>query len=267
MGEDEFMTSVTEIPTVRLRGGVGMPILGLGTWQAQGRRAHEAVKQALALGYRHLDTATFYRNEDEVGRAVRDSGVPREEVFITTKLPPGRAGGERRTIAESLRALEMEYVDLWLVHWPPGDRARPETWQQLLAIRDEGLARAVGVSNYSIRQIDELLEATGEAPAVNQIPWSPFQHDPRVLAAHRERGVVLEGYSPFKGSDLRHPVLRSVAEAHGVTPAQVVLRWHIQHEIVVIPKSVTPARLAENLDVFGFALTSDEMAQIDALGR
>jgi len=261
------MTSVTEIPTVRLRGGVGMPILGLGTWQAQGGRAYEAVQHALALGYRHLDTATFYRNEDEVGRAVRDSGIPREEVFVTTKLPPGRAGGERATIAESLRQLELEYVDLWLVHWPPGDRARPETWQQLLAIRDEGLARAVGVSNYSIGQIDELTSATGEPPAVNQIPWSPFRHDPEVLADHRERGVVVEGYSPFKGSDLRHPVLGSVAAAHGVTPAQVVLRWHIQHEIVVIPKSVTPARLAENLDVFGFSLSSDEMGQIDALGR
>jgi len=261
------MTSATETPVVRLRGGVAMPLLGFGTWQATGTRGYEAVRDALQVGYRHLDTATFYRNEDEVGRAVRDSGVPREEVFVTTKLPPGRAGGERRTIAESLRGLAMEYVDLWLVHWPPGDRARPETWQQLLAIRDEGLARAVGVSNYSIGQIDELHDATGEAPAVNQIPWSPAQHDPAVLAAHRERGVVVEGYSPFKGSDLRHPVLGSVALAHGVTPAQVVLRWHIQHEIVVIPKSVTQSRLAENLDVFGFSLSSDEMGRIDALGQ
>jgi diketogulonate reductase-like aldo/keto reductase len=261
------MTSVTEIPTVRLRGGVAMPVLGFGTWQAQGRRGYEAVRYALELGYRHIDTATMYRNEDEVGRAVRDSGVPREEVFITTKLPPGRAGRERQTIAESLRELAMDHVDLWLVHWPPGDRARPETWQQLLAIRDDGLAHAVGVSNYSIRLIDELTEATGEAPAVNQIPWSPAQHDARVLAAHRERGVVVEGYSPFKGSDLRHPVLREIAAGHGVTPAQVVLRWHIQHEIVVIPKSVTKERIAENLNVFGFALSEAEMARIDALGR
>jgi diketogulonate reductase-like aldo/keto reductase len=267
MGEDELMTSVTEIPTVRLRGGVAMPVLGLGTWQAQGRRGYDAVRYALELGYRHLDTATFYRNEAEVGRAVRDSGVPREEVFITTKLPPGRAGRERNTIAESLRELAMEYVDLWLVHWPPGDRARPETWQQLLGIRDDGLAHAVGVSNYSIGQIDELTEATGEAPAVNQIPWSPAQHDARLVAAHRERGVVVEGYSPFKGSDLRHPVLREISLAHGVSPAQVVLRWHIQHEIVVIPKSVTRERIAENLNVFGFTLTPAEMSRIDALGR
>jgi diketogulonate reductase-like aldo/keto reductase len=244
-----------------------MPLLGFGTWQAQGRRADEAVRYALQVGYRHIDTATMYRNEAEVGRAVRDSGVPREEVFITTKLPPGRAGRERQTIGESLRELGTDHVDLWLVHWPPRDRALPEMWQRFLAIRDEGLARAVGVSNYDIRQIDELTEATGETPAVNQIPWSPFGYDSRVLAAHRERGVVVEGYSPFKGSDLRHPVLVEIAARHGKTPAQVVLRWHIQHEVVVIPKSVTPARIAENFDIFDFTLTEVELARIDALGR
>jgi 2,5-diketo-D-gluconate reductase A len=261
------MTSATETPVVRLRGGVAMPLLGFGTWQATGKRGYEAVRYALQVGYRHLDTATFYRNEAEVGRAVRDSGVPRDEVFVTTKLPPGRAGRERQTLAESLRELAMDHVDLWLVHWPPHDRARPETWQQLMALRDEGRARAVGVSNYSIRQIDELIDATGEAPAVNQIRWSPFGYDAGLVAAHRERGVVVEGYSPFKGSDLSHPVLRGVAQAHGVTPAQVVLRWHVQHEIVVIPKSVTRERIAENFDVLGFELTAEEMGAIDGLGR
>ena len=261
------MTGVTEIPTVKLRGGVDMPLLGLGTWQAQGRKGYEAVRYALEIGYRHLDTATFYGNEAEVGRAVRDSGVPRDEVFVTTKLPPGRAGQERRTIAESLRALEMDRVDLWLIHWPPRGAAKPETWQQLLAIRDEGLARAVGVSNYSIGQIDEVTGATGEAPAVNQIPWSPYHYDAGSLAAHRERGIVVEGYSPFKNSDLRAPVLVEIAEAHGVTPAQVVLRWHIQHRTVVIPKSVRPERIRENLDVFGFTLSDAEISRIDSLGR
>ncbi|TMM35704.1 MAG: aldo/keto reductase [Actinobacteria bacterium] len=242
-----------------------MPLLGFGTWQATGRRGYAAVLEALRVGYRHLDTATFYGNETEVGRAVRDSGVPRDEVFVTTKMPPGRAGRERQTLAESLRQLGMDRVDLWLVHWPPGDRARLGTWREFLALRDEGLARSVGVSNYSIRQIDELTEATGAAPAVNQIPWSPFQYDAGLLAAHRERGVVVEGYSPFKGSDLRHRVLAGIASAHGVTPAQVVLRWHVQHEVVVIPKSVTPARIKENFDVLGFELTAEEMAAIDGL--
>ena len=257
--------SLTETPAVRLRDGVSMPLLGFGTWQATGRRGYAAVLEALRVGYRHLDTATFYGNETEVGRAVRDSGVPRDEVFVTTKMPPGRAGRERQTLAESLRQLGMDRVDLWLVHWPPGDRARLGTWREFLALRDEGLARSVGVSNYSIRQIDELTEATGAAPAVNQIPWSPFQYDAGLLAAHRERGVVVEGYSPFKGSDLRHRVLAGIASAHGVTPAQVVLRWHVQHEVVVIPKSVTPARIKENFDVLGFELTEEEMAAIDGL--
>ena len=257
--------SLTETPAVRLRDGVSMPLLGFGTWQATGRRGYAAVLEALRVGYRHLDTATFYGNETEVGRAVRDSGVPRDEVFVTTKMPPGRAGRERQTLAESLRQLGMDRVDLWLVHWPPGDRARLGTWREFLALRDEGLARSVGVSNYSIRQIDELTEATGAAPAVNQIPWSPFQYDAGLLAAHRERGVVVEGYGPFKGSDLRHRVLAGIASAHGVTPAQVVLRWHVQHEVVVIPKSVTPARIKENFDVLGFELTAEEMAAIDGL--
>jgi diketogulonate reductase-like aldo/keto reductase len=259
------MTAAKEIPTVPLRGGAAMPLLGFGTWQAQGRRAYEAVRYALELGYRHLDTATMYRNEAEVGRAVRESGVPREEVFITTKLPPGRAGSERRTIDESLRALEMEYVDLWLIHWPPSARAIPQTWQQMLAVRDDGLARAVGVSNYSIGQIDDLRSATGEAPTVNQIPWGPSLYDAGLVAAHRERGIVVEGYSPFKNTNLREPTLVEIARAHGVSPAQVVLRWHLQHQIVVIPKSVTPQRIAENLDVFGFELTEAELRRIDSL--
>src|SRR5204862_6040371 len=138
------MKSVTEIRTVALRGGVNMPLLGLGTWQAEGRRGYEAIRYALRRGYRHVDTATGYGNEVEVGRAVRDSGVPRAEVFITTKLPPSRAGRERQTLDESLHKLGTDYVDLWLVHWPPGGQARAQTWQQLLSARDAGLARAVG---------------------------------------------------------------------------------------------------------------------------
>lgn len=252
--------------SVTLTGGVAMPLVGFGTWQVNGRRGYQTLRQALTAGYRHLDTATMYRNEAEVGRAVRDSGLPREDVFVTTKLPPERAGRERDTLAASLRALGLGYVDLWLIHWPPGGRAAPQTWRELLAARDDGLARAVGVSNYSTSQIDELIAATGEAPQVNQIPWSPSRFDARVLAQSRARGVVVEGYSPFKRTNLAHPVLVEVAAAHGVTPAQVVLRWHVEHGVVVIPKSSTPERIASNLDVFGFALTEAEVARIDALG-
>jgi 2,5-diketo-D-gluconate reductase A len=259
------MVSDGRQPAVPLGAGVAIPLVGFGTWQMTGSRCQAAVGSALEVGYRHVDTAAIYRNEREVGRAVRDSGVPREQVFVTTKLPPGDAGRERRTLDNSLRALGMDYVDLWLVHWPPRGRALVPTWKELLAARDEGLARAVGVSNYSTAQLDELIRATGEAPKVNQIPWAPRLHDGALLAEHRRRGVVLEGYSPFKNTDLRHPVLAEIAAHHGVTSAQVVLRWHVDHEVVVIPKSANPERIAANFDVFGFSLTDEELRRIDAL--
>jgi len=261
------MATAPDQPVVVLDRAGPMPLLGLGTWQMTGARCQAAVRSALEVGYRHLDTAAMYRNERDVGRAVRDSGVPREQVFVTTKLPPGDAGRERRTLDNSLRALDMDYVDLWLVHWPPRDRALVPTWKELLAVREEGLARAVGVSNYSIAQLDGLTTATGEAPQVNQVPWAPSRYDAAVLAEHRRRGVVLEGYSPFKNTDLRHPVLTEIAARHGVTPAQVVLRWHLDHEVVVIPKSATPERIATNFDVFGFSLSAEELRRIDSLSR
>jgi 2,5-diketo-D-gluconate reductase A len=252
---------MTDVKTVTLTGGVEMPMLGFGTWQITGRPGHDATLAALNVGYRHIDTATMYGNEAEVGRAVRDSGIPRQEIFVTTKLPPDRVGRERQTLDASLKALGMDYVDLWLIHWPPRANAAQAMWEALVKARNDGLARAVGVSNYSTEQIDAL----GEKPAVNQIPWSPFDYDPVTVADSRERGVVLEGYSAFKRSDLHDPVLTEIASAHGVTTAQVVLRWHLEHEIVVIPKSVTPERIASNFDIFGFSLTADEVARIDRL--
>ena len=252
-------------PTVSLGGGGALPLVGLGTWQMTGSRCYRAVRYALDVGYRHIDTATIYRNERDIGRALRDSGLPRQDVFVTTKVPPGDAGRERRTLEGSLRALGTEYVDLWLVHWPPGGGAALQMWERLLALRDEGMARAVGVSNYATAQLDELVEVTGEAPQVNQIRWGPTLYDPAKLEGHRRRGVVLEGYSPFKSTDLRDPVLAEVARRHGVTPAQVVLRWHVDHDVVVIPKSATPERIAANFDVFGFSLDDEDLRRIDAL--
>jgi 2,5-diketo-D-gluconate reductase A len=230
-----------------------------------GPECHRAVSHALDVGYRHLDTATMYRNEREVGRAMRDSGLGREDVFVTTKLPPHDAGRERRTLEASLRALDTDYVDLWLIHWPPSAGSSPRVWQQLLTLRDEGLARAVGVSNYSIAMINELVRGTGEAPAVNQVRWGPALHDPAEFERHRQLGITLEGYSPFKTTDLRHPVLTELAARHGVTPAQVVVRWHVEHGIVVIPKSATPERISSNFDVFDFSLDPDEVDRLDSL--
>lgn len=254
--------------TIDLRtpaGDVPIPLIGFGTWQLRGETGYRAVAHALEVGYRHVDTATAYGNEGVVGRAVADSGLDRADVFVTTKLPPDAAGRERETLARSLRDLGTDYVDLWLVHWPPDGHARPDTWSELRRARDEGLVRAIGVSNYSLGQIDELIDATGEAPAINQVPWSPHDHDPRLVAGHAQRGVALEGYSPLSRTDLAEPVLMEIARAHQVSVQQVVLLWHVRHRIVVIPKSATPERIEQNLALDGFTLSDEEVARIDAL--
>jgi 2,5-diketo-D-gluconate reductase A len=254
-------------PTVEIAPGVKMPLLGLGTWQAEGGEAYDAVRRALDVGYRHVDTATMYGNEREVGRAIAESGVPRDEVFVTTKLPPSHSGRERQTLEESLSALGIEQLDLWLIHWPPGGGASPGTWRRFLELQSEGLVRAVGVSNYSLEQIDELERATGQLPAVNQIEWCPALYDAQTQAGHVRRGVQLEGYSPLKTMDLRDERLVRIAAAHGVTPARVVIRWHVEHEVVVIPKSSDPARIAENADVFGFSLSAAELEELDGISE
>jgi diketogulonate reductase-like aldo/keto reductase len=253
---------MTDIPAVDLGHGAAMPMVGFGTWQLSGRRAYESVRFALEVGYRHIDTATMYRNEAEVGRAIRDGGLDRGEVFVTTKLLPSDASRPRQALDASLHALGTDYVDLWLVHWPPRGQILVPLWRELLALRDEGRCRAVGVSNYGLDQIDQLIRATGERPAVNQIPWSPSRHDPALLAAHTERGVAVEGYSPLKGTRLGDPALAEMAARYDVSPAQVVLRWHVEHGIIVIPRSARPDHIKANFDLFGFSLTPEETARL-----
>lgn len=248
--------------TATLPGGGAMPLLGFGTWQLAGESAASATAAALAAGYRHVDTATAYGNEREVGAAVRDSGAP---VFVTTKLQPDRADRARQTLEASLEALGIDAVDLWLVHWPPAGSAVP-LWESFVQAREDGLARDIGVSNFGLDLIDEVTAATGVAPAVNQIRWSPLLFDRAVLDGHVARGVVLEGYSALKGGTLQDPVVCRIAERHGRTPAQVVVRWHLQHDIVVIPRSSQPARIAANADVGAFLLSAADMADLDALG-
>jgi 2,5-diketo-D-gluconate reductase A len=199
-----------------------------------------------------------------VGRALAGSGVPREEVFVTTKVPPN-ARDPRQTLENSLRALGTDHVDLWLIHWTEGGGIHEDLWQVLLEARDAGKVRDVGVSNYSLDQVDRLVDATGQQPAVNQIEWAPTLYDEEVARGHEQRGIVLEGYSALKNTNLDEPVLREIAETHGVTPAQVLLRWHLDHGFVAIPKSVTPDRIRSNADVAGFSLDEDELARIDGL--
>jgi 2,5-diketo-D-gluconate reductase A len=268
-GYDQRAANMSQPPTIaneslELASGAKMPLLGFGTWQLRGGSAVDSVLRALEVGYRHIDTATVYGNEEQVGQAVARSAVRREDIFVTTKLPPGRAGHERETLESSLDALALGYVDLWLIHWPPGGGARPDVWERLLELQAEGLTREVGVSNYSVSQIDELERATGQLPAVNQIEWSPPLFDADVLEAHRRRGVQLEGYSPLLNINLRDSQLVRIAGSHGVTSAQVVLRWHIEHRIVAIPRSSKAERIAENADIFGFALTSSEVEILDS---
>lgn len=251
--------------SVALPSGLDMPLLGFGTWQITGESAVTATAAALEAGYRHLDTATVYGNERDVGEGLRVSGVPRNEIFVTTKLPPDRAGRELDTLGESLELLGTDYVDLWLIHWPPSDGPGHDLWAAFGEAQAQGLARDIGVSNYSLDQIDELTSA-GSKPAVNQIRWSPLLFDRTQQAGHRERGVVVEGYSALRGGTLDHPAIVEIAQRAGRTTAQVIIRWHLQHEVVVIPKSQVPERIAANADVAGFELSPSDMAALDRLG-
>jgi 2,5-diketo-D-gluconate reductase A len=260
------MTTPTEVPVAKLPSGASMPLIGFGTWKLRGHEGHQAVLTALATGYRHIDTATMYGNESEVGKAVRDSGIPREDVFVTTKIRSADAGRARAVLNASLRALGTDYLDLWLIHWPPMVGQGRQLWQDMLAAQADGLVRDVGVSNYKLAKLDELIKSSGNTPAVNQIPWSPARYDAAVLAGHAQRGITVEGYSPLKNTRLDNPVLTQIAAAHDVSAAQVVLRWHLEHGIAVIPKSAQPERIAANFDLLGFGLTADEVARIDALG-
>ena len=254
--------------TVKLQGGVEMPVLGLGVWQsAPGEETRRAVAEALATGYRHVDTARAYRNEADVGAAVRESGLPRREVFVTTKLWNADHGYDKalRAVDASLEALGMEQVDLYLVHWPVED-LRNDTWRAMEAILAGGKARAIGVSNYTVRHLDELLGRAKVPPSVNQVEFSPFLFQRGLLEHCRKSGIQLEAYGPLvRGHKMDHPQLQQIAKKHARTPAQVLLRWGLQHGLVVIPKSVRPERIRENADVFGFELDAGDLRELDGL--
>jgi len=257
---------MTSLPTTTapLTSGATIPLLGFGTWQLTGDTATEATAAALAVGYRHLDTATVYGNEGEVGAALRESGVPREQVFVTSKIPPTEAARAREVLETSLRLLGVDALDLWLIHWTE-DGADRNLWAEVVQAQADGLVRDVGVSNHSLAQIDELEHATGVRPAVNQIKWSPLLHDAALLDGHRERHVVVEGYSGLKGGTMELPVVVELATRLGRTPAQVLVAWQLQHGMVVIPKSTKQARIRENADVADIVLSESDLASLDAL--
>jgi diketogulonate reductase-like aldo/keto reductase len=262
------MDDAPRIPdhTLSLSNGGRMPLLGFGTWQIKGAEATRAVATALEAGYRHLDTALVYGNEAEVGTGLAESGLSRSDVFLTTKCPPNRAGSGLDTVRESLDRLQTDYLDLWLIHWPGEGSANSDLFGEFVEAREAGLVRDIGVSNFDSALLDEVTKATGVTPAVNQIEWSPLHFDAEVVEDHRARGIVVEGYSALRGGTLEHPTIVDIAERLGRTPAQVIIRWHLQHEIVVIPKSVNADRIRANADVAGFSLTDEDMAALDALG-
>ena len=260
--------SLTLGSRVTLNDGNKMPVLGLGMWQAgSGKETRKAVAYALQIGYRLFDTAKLYGNERDVGVAVRESGIPREEIFVTTKLWNNDHGYESalRAFEKSRRELGLDYVDLYLIHWPvPG--LRHESWKALLKLHDGGLARSIGVSNYTIRHLEELLPATPIPPAVNQVEFHPFLYQKELLQFCVSNRIQLEAYSPLtRGHRLKHPVINQVAAKYKRTSAQVLIRWSLQHGLVVIPKSIRPDRIRENAAVFDFELKREDMERLDSL--
>jgi 2,5-diketo-D-gluconate reductase A len=261
--------STESVPLVRLRDGIDIPQLGFGVFQVPPEDTADVVRMALSTGYRHIDTAAAYQNEEAVGRAVRASGLERSEVFVTTKCANSDHGYDEATQAlrASLDRLEMDYVDLYLIHWPVPSRNRyVETWKAFINAHQQGLVRSIGVSNFQPAHLERLIGETGVTPTINQVELHPRLQQRELRRDHADLGIVAEAWSPLaQGEVLDDPTITVVAEAHDRTPGQVVIRWHIQLGNVVIPKSVTPERIEQNFRVFDFELTQDEMAAIEAL--
>jgi diketogulonate reductase-like aldo/keto reductase len=262
------MTALRIDSTLRLNDGHEMPLLGFGTYQIRnGGSCLRATLHALQVGYRHIDTAAFYGNEEDVGRAVRESGIAREQIFVTTKLWNSDQGyaSALKAFDRSLNRLGLDYIDLYLIHWPePGRRA--DSWRALQEIRRRGHCRSIGVSNYTIAHLREVLRDAESAPVTNQVEFSPFLYQRELLDFCSAHGITLTAYCPLThGDKLRHRVLVEIGSKHGKTGAQVLLRWALQHGVVAIPKSSRPERIAENAALYDFALDAADMAQLDRL--
>jgi 2,5-diketo-D-gluconate reductase A len=261
----------SSVPLVSLNSGTRIPQLGFGVFLIPPEDTQQAVEDALEVGYRHIDTATGYSNEAEVGAAVRASGLPRDEVFVTTKLRNDHhaAGDVEGAFERSLQALDLGYIDLYLIHWPmPRNDRYVDAWRTFDTFRADGRARSIGVSNFHIPHLERIIEETGVTPAVNQVELHPTFQQRELRAFHDAHGIATEAWAPLgqgRYDIFNLPPMQAAAAAHGVTPAQVVLRWHIQTGIIALPKSSSRHRMQENLDIAGFELTADEMAAIDAL--
>jgi 2,5-diketo-D-gluconate reductase A len=260
-----------EVPTLALHDGIEIPQLGFGVFQVDPGETQEVVEEALRVGYRHIDTAAAYRNEKGVGAAIRASGLPREDIFVTTKLWNSQQGRDSalEAIEKSLGRLGLEYVDLYLIHWPvPSRDLYVETWQAFEQLKGAGQARTIGVSNFRVEDLERLDAETEARPTVNQVELHPLFQQQELRRFHAEHGIATEAWSPLaQGAVLGEEPITSIAGKHGKTPAQVVLRWHLQLGNVVIPKSITPKRIKENFDLFDFELDEEDMAAIETLDR
>jgi methylglyoxal/glyoxal reductase len=256
--------------TTVLANGVKMPWLGLGVWKAkEGSEVENAVKEAIRVGYRSIDTAAVYKNEEGVGKAIKESGVAREDLFITTKVWNSDQGYEStlQAFETSRKKLGLEYVDLYLVHWPVQGKYK-ETWKAMEKLYKEGRVRAIGVSNFKIHHLKDLLADCEVKPMVNQVEFHPYLTQKDLLAFCKEQQIQLEAWSPLmQGEVVNVPEIKELAEKYGKTPAQIVLRWDLQHGVVTIPKSVKAHRIKENADLFDFELTAEDMAKLDGLNK
>lgn len=263
---------MSDVPTYTLNDGTTIPAIGFGTWPLKGPDATEAVLSALEAGYRLVDTAVNYDNEREVGEAVRTSGIPREQIRVTSKIPGRHHAYDDaiRSAHESLERLGLDHLDLHLIHWPnPSDGLFPETWRALVDLQQQGLVTTIGVSNFTEAHLRRIIDDTGVSPAVNQVELHPLFPQEQMRAVNERLGIRTESWSPLgkRQAPFAEPAVTGPAQRLGVSPAQVVLRWQVQLGAVPIPKSATPERQRANLDVFGFELTEEEMTAITALGR
>lgn len=262
---------MTTMPTITLNNGVSMPAIGYGVFQVPDTETEQAVTNALAAGYRSIDTAAIYGNEAGVGRALAVAGLPREDLFITSKVWIEDLGFEQTLAAydASLAKLGLDYLDLYLIHWPAPEKGLYlDSWRALEQLLASGRVRAIGVSNFVPEQLQQILDLGGIVPAVNQVELHPALQQREIQEFNAAHGILTEAWSPLaQGAVLGEQAVTDIAAAHGRTPAQVILRWHLQQGRIIIPKSVTPARIAENLDIRGFVLTDSQMAALDALER
>lgn len=260
---------ITKDSRVKLNNGIKIPYIGFGTYGLHGKSAHKSIEAALEAGYRLIDTAESYYNEKEIGEAINSSSIPRNEIFITTKLANGNHGYDKtlKAFENSLKSLALEYVDLYLIHWPSGSQ-RDDTWKAFEFLLRNGSCKAIGVSNYTVRHLNELFHNSSTVPAVNQVEFNPYIYQKEILEFCREKNIQLEGYSPlartkkFTGNDLKN-----ISNKYSKSAVQILIRWSLQHNVITIPKSSHEDRIKENIDVFDFEISDDDMKKLNSLNK